>query len=212
MNNVINVTSKNVGEALKQIPYTNFGPYRAQMFIDATVPGWEHKEIQIVSRDWYDNDLPTLYVEKYNEDKRGYVDTPYVTMRAQSTDYLTADDFEAHIGTLLEAVEGVRAMNSFDWSTAPILKGVYGKDAELLTDSVKIKDNAVDVEEAVYQAIMEASPVVQDALVDVVRNYYDVNDFESTDSLANTIWNDINYLISQLPEDLQEDYEDTYGY
>ena len=86
------------------------------------------------------------------------------------------------------------------------------KQAGKVSDSRRIKDSEVDVEQAVYQAVIEASPVVQDALVDVVRNNYDVNNFETTDSLANTIWNDIDYLVSQLPEELQEDYEDTYGY
>lgn len=91
-----------------------------------------------------------------------------------------------------------------DWS-----KEKFG---EVIFDSRRIKDNEVNVEEAVYDAIMEASPAVQDAIVEIARDNYDLSEFESTEDLSNTIWNDIDYLASQLPEDLREDFADTYGF
>ena len=88
----------------------------------------------------------------------------------------------------------------------------YPSTSDTVSDSRRIKDDAVNVEDAVYDAIMQASPAVQDAIVEIARDNYDLSEFESTEDLSNTIWNDIDYLVSQLPEDLQEDFADTYGF
>lgn len=119
-----------------------------------------------------------------------------------------------YLFTAFEDVFGIDYDDSYEWwlhSKSDAGERIASK-LKVSDSRRQVKDSAVDIEDAVYNAIMQASPAVQDAIVEIARDNYDLSEFESTEDLSNTIWNDIDYLVSQLPEDLQEDFADSYGF
>lgn len=71
-----------------------------------------------------------------------------------------------------------------------------------------MKQNAVNVEDAVYKMFINASAATQDELVELIYKNYDMNVFESTDDLANSLYNYLDFILPQLSDDAVLDLQD----
>jgi len=80
-----------------------------------------------------------------------------------------------------------------------------------VSDSRRIKDSAVDIEDAVYEKFINASAETRDELVELIDKNYDMEEFESTDDLANSLYNYLDFLLPQLSDDAVIDLQDS-GY
>ncbi len=79
-------------------------------------------------------------------------------------------------------------------------------------DSVRrVKDSVVDIEDAVYEKFINASAETRDELVELIDKNYDMEEFESTDDLANSLYNYLDFLLPQLSDDAVLDLQDS-GY
>lgn len=82
---------------------------------------------------------------------------------------------------------------------------------EAVSDSRRIKDSAVDIEDAVYEKFINASAETRDELVELIDKNYDMEVFESTDDLANSLYNYLDFLLPQLSDGAVLDLEES-GY
>ena len=82
---------------------------------------------------------------------------------------------------------------------------------EAVSDSRRIKDSVVDIEDAVYEKFINASAETRDELVELIDKNYDMEEFESTDDLANSLYNYLDFLLPQLSDDAVLDLQDS-GY
>lgn len=73
----------------------------------------------------------------------------------------------------------------------------------------RVKRNAVNVEDAVYEMFINASAATQDELVELIYKNYDMNVFESTDDLANSLYNYLDFLLPQLSDDAVLDLQNS---